>query len=405
MRGLVNVAIAAVLFFTVALCQTTIAVVDFNAHGVSVHEAATLTDRLRNELFNTNKFRVLEREMMEAVLKEQGFQQTGCTSSECLVEIGQLIGVSQMIGGSIGKVGETYTVLLRVIDVETGEVVKTATRDVSGRIDVLLTTTIPQIARDIAGQYIPESTDLKNINVADMANMIFVPGGTFSMGSNDGESDERPVHKVAVSDFYMDKYEVTNEQFCQFLNEKNNQVEGGVEWLEISSDDCKIEQRGNQYIPRSGYAGHPVVGVNWYGANAYAEWAGKRLPTEAEWEYAARGGNKSQGYKYSGSNAAGSVAWYADNSGGKNHPVGTRQPNELGLYDMSGNVWEWCADWYGNDYYSNSPSANPTGPASGAARMLRGGSWSSRIHSVRCAYRGYRVPLYRYSSYGFRCVR
>ena len=225
------------------------------------------------------------------------------------------------------------------------------------------------------------------------------------MGSNDGDSDEKPIHKVYVDDFYIGKYEVTNEQFCKFLNEKGNQREGGVTWLNITSQYCKIVKQSGRYVPVSGYANHPVIEVTWYGARAYCKWAGGRLPTEAEWEYAARGGNKSKGYKYSGSNNVESVAWYRGNSGGRTHPVGTKQPNELGLYDMSGNVWEWCSDWFGSDYYSKSPYENPTGLSSGWARVLRGGSWYLTANICRVALRRRNGPDNSSSTDGFRVVQ
>lgn len=117
-----------------------------------------------------------------------------------------------------------------------------------------------------------------------------------------------------------------------------------------------------------------------------------RLPTKAEWEYAARGGNRSRGYKYSGSDNIGSVAWYTDNSGETTHPVGQKQSNELGLYDMSGNVWEWCQDWYDNNYYGSSPSQNPKGPSSGYFRVGRGGSWGGNAWGCRVSYRSYDSP-------------
>ena len=127
-----------------------------------------------------------------------------------------------------------------------------------------------------------------------------------------------------------------------------------------------------------------------------------RLPTEAEWEYAARGGNKGNGYKYSGSNNIGSVAWYTDNSGDKTHPVGQKTPNELGIYDMTGNVWEWCQDWYGN--YSSSSQTNPKGPSSGSYRVLRGGGWYINARSCRVSIRYSFNPGGRYASFGFRLV-
>ncbi len=191
--------------------------------------------------------------------------------------------------------------------------------------------------------------------------MVFVKGGTFQMGQPDPDiggdgysDDEQPVHEVTVSDFYIGKYEVTNAQYCKFLNEKGNQEEGGRLWLASHYEGYLIEKQGQQYAPKAGYQNHPVVYVTWYGARAYCEWAGGRLPTEAEWEYACRGGIHSAGYQYSGSNTIDDVAWYYSNSRSRAHIVGSKQPNELGLYDMSGNVWEWCADWYGEDYYSRS---------------------------------------------------
>jgi sulfatase modifying factor 1 len=173
---------------------------------------------------------------------------------------------------------------------------------------------------------------VSSTQITEHTGMVYVQGGDFNMGSSNGGYDhEKPVHKVHVDGFYMDKYEVTNTQFCSFLNVKGNQSEGGVTWLDIKDTRCRIETRNNRYVPKRGYENHPVTEVNWYGAGAYARWAGKRLPTEAEWEYAARGGSQTRGYKYSGSNNAGTVAWYSANSGHKTHPVGTKQPNELGL--------------------------------------------------------------------------
>ena len=238
---------------------------------------------------------------------------------------------------------------------------------------------------------------------APSSGMIFVKGGTFQMGSNDYDN-EKPIHKVYVNDFYISKYEMTNKQFCKFLNEKGNQTEGGKTWLDIKTDWCKIVKQGGKYVPVSGYDKHPVIEVTWYGANAYCKWAGGRLPTEAEWEYAARGGNKSNGYKYSGSNNIGEVGWYTKNSGRKTHPVGTKKANELGIYDMSGNVWEWCADWYSSDY-NKSPYENPEGLSSGDYRILRGGSWVNVAGSCRVTARSRRDPHDSDSDVGFRVIQ
>ena len=208
--------------------------------------------------------------------------------------------------------------------------------------------------------------------------MVYVAGGTFQMGSNSGDSDEKPVHTVTVSSFYMDATEVTQAEYRKVMGKNPSRFSG--------CDDCPVEQ------------------VRWHDANEYAKKVGKRLPTEAEWEYAARGGNKSKGYTYSGSSGIDAVGWYNNNSGGKTHPVAQKQPNELGLYDMSGNVYEWCSDWYGEESYSSSPQNNPQGPNSGSRRVLRGGGWSSIGNICRVAYRGRFNPDYRSNVLGFRLV-
>jgi formylglycine-generating enzyme len=164
-------------------------------------------------------------------------------------------------------------------------------------------------------------------------------------------------------------------------------------------------KNGSYWESQSGYENFPVVWVTWYGANQYAKWAGGRLPTEVEWEYAARGGVKSQGYVYSGSNNLDEVAWYNVNSGGHLNPVGQKKANELGLYDMTGNVWEWCQDWYDENYYDISPSVNPKGPESGTDRVLRGASWGDLPGWWHCTLRNRINPGNNDPYDGFRIVR
>ena len=215
--------------------------------------------------------------------------------------------------------------------------------------------------------------------------MVKVAGGTFQMGAtseqgSDAENDEYPVHSVTLSDYYIGQTEVTQELWeavmgsnpSYFTGDNRRPVEN------VSWDDCQ------EFIKKL----NRLTGKNF------------RLPTEAEWEYAARGGSKSKGYKYSGSNNPDAVAWYGKNSGGKTHPVAQKQANELGLYDMSGNVDEWCQDWYG-DYSSNSQT-NPTGASTGCYRVLRGGSWYSRARSVRVSFRHDSAPDSRNFNNGLR---
>jgi len=237
---------------------------------------------------------------------------------------------------------------------------------------------------------------------------INVSGGTFQMGSNDGDSDEQPIHTVTVSSFEITKYEITNGQYCEFLNNigcNSNGSHNDVEYIDMNDNDCQINYSNGQFIPESGKTDFPVIEVSWYGSNAFAQWAGGRLPTEAEWEFAARGGNNSNGYTYSGSNTADNVAWYNDNSGGNTHQVGTKATNELGIHDMSGNAWEWCNDWYDNNYYNSSPQNNPQGPSSGSYRVPRGGSWFSYTFGCRVAYRTWFLPVNSNNVLGFRIAR
>lgn len=211
-------------------------------------------------------------------------------------------------------------------------------------------------------------------------NMVKVEGGIFSMGSTEGY-DEKPVHQVRLSDFCIGKYEVTQDEWEAVMGTNPSHFKGVNKPVEcVSWNDCQ------EFIKKL----NKLTGLQF------------RLLTEAEWEYAARGGNKSKGYKYSGRNIIGNVAWYWDNSNQKTHPVGTKAPNELGIYDMSGNVWEWCSDWYSSSYYSSSPANNPTGPATGSPRVLRGGSWGSSADDCRVAYRLSNYPDSRNYYLGFR---
>ena len=214
-------------------------------------------------------------------------------------------------------------------------------------------------------------------------NMVFVEGGSFNMGRDlgllDFLSNEGPVHKVTLSSYSIGKYEVTRE-----------------EWETVMGNPSSDIVRGK----------HPVVSVSWNDCQKFIkklnELTGKnfRLPTEAEWEFAARGGNKSRGYKYAGSNRIDDVAWYEGNSGGYTHEVGRKRPNELGLFDMSGNVWEWCQDFYEN--YISSDEVNPTGPISGTSYVDRGGSMYNSSSCCRVSYRDYSTPQYRSNLLGFR---
>jgi len=234
------------------------------------------------------------------------------------------------------------------------------------------------------------------------ANMVRVEGGTFQMGTvNGGYDDVRPVHTVTVKNFYMGKYEVTQKEWYEIMGNNPSEFKGeklpveNVSWSD-AIDYCNRRSIREGLTPAYSSSGDTIT-CNW-NANGY------RLPTEAEWEYAAKGGNGSPGnYTYSGSDNIGDVAWYDGNSGKKTQPVGTKAANSLGIHDMSGNVWEWCWDWYGS--YSSGSQIDPKGAVSGAKRVVRSGSWSIDAGGVRSAFRGYSTPSDRYYVVGFRLVR
>ena len=215
-------------------------------------------------------------------------------------------------------------------------------------------------------------------------NMVHVEGGTFTMGTTseqgkDAYDDERPAHQVTLSSFSIGKYEVTQEEWEAVMGNNPSSFKGAKRPVErVSWSDCQ------EFIRKL----NTMTGKRF------------RLPTEAEWEYAARGGNKSIGYKYAGSDNLDRVAWYDSNSGNATHDIGQKSPNELGLYDMSGNVWEWCQDWYGG--YSSNSQTNPSGPSSGSYRVYRGGSWSYSARNCLVSLRNDASPGNAYFNLGLR---
>ncbi len=236
---------------------------------------------------------------------------------------------------------------------------------------------------------------------------ISIESGSFQMGSDAGGANEQPMHNISISSFEISKYEVTNQQYADYMNLIGANVDGSVDgtiYLDIANSDCQISYNGSSFVVNAGKTNNPVIEVSWDGAKAYSEYYGGRLPTEAEWEFAALGGNDSNGYSYAGSDNIDEVAWYTGNSGGTTHSVGTKNANELGLYDMSGNVWEWTNDWYDENYYNTSSDTDPQGPETGTYRVFRGGSWFYNASYSRVAFRNGSFPTYMSGYLGFRPV-
>jgi formylglycine-generating enzyme required for sulfatase activity len=209
--------------------------------------------------------------------------------------------------------------------------------------------------------------------------MVYVDGGQFTRMGIDDKKKEKTEHSITLGSFLMDETEVTQREYRHVMGKYASDYTGCME--------C------------------PVENVSWFDAVAYARKVGKRLPTEAEWEYAAKGGMEAKsGQSYSGSNKIDDVAWYLANTESK-QPVGKKKPNSIGLYDMSGNVWEWCADWYHNDYFQIADANNPQGPEYGTEKVVRGGSWFSNDVFCNVSRRYKLKPDYRDTNFGFRCVK
>jgi formylglycine-generating enzyme required for sulfatase activity len=263
----------------------------------------------------------------------------------------------------------------------------------------------------------------ETITAKDGKKMALIPAGKYIMGSDDDDiKDVAPLHEVYISNFYMDVHETTNEQFAKFLNEvrppegKDNKRWG---WVVIRNDletderftwwSTEIAQEDRDYVALEGHTNHPALTVSWYAADSYCKWAGKRLPTEAEWEKAARGGLKKKRFPWGDEIPTGGVIfdrlWKENLDPAPTGKVGGYYPNGYGLYDMAGNVWEWCADWFYPFYYEESPLENPKGPDMGEIKVVRGGAWYNHAMALRVAIRNTEHPMNTSDGVGFRCAK
>ncbi len=410
----ISLFLVSMLVFTVALSaagkpaqdielrDNYVAVFDLATQNVDSNILRPLSESIRRELVRSGKYKVINRGDMNEILGEQMFQISGCISGQCtgIIEAGRLLDVGKIIMGSINVVGKTYYLSLSLIDVKTGNIERVSEDKCKCEVDDLIESS-KRVIKRLMGERLAEdqpetmptasSMPAKTGGEASAVNMEFVlvKGGCYQMGDSfgDGYADERPVHEVCVNDFFMGKYDVTQGQWKELMGDNPSE-------FNLCGDNC------------------PVENISWNDTQGFIEKLkqriGKnyRLPTEAEWEYAARSGGKKE--RWAGTNSEselGEYAWFDANSGDKTHPVGKKKPNGLGLYDMSGNVWEWCQDLYHENYYKNSPKNNPSGPDSGTNRVLRGGSWFNGAGYTRTEKRLSIIPDYRDSNDGFRLVR
>ena len=347
-------------------------------------------------------------ELIEVILSDSAANSLAVTKRNGEVVVGQSLATDLNGDGSVNVLD--LTLVARDLG-KTGSPASDVNGD--GAVNVLDLVTVAQDLGKTAGggggTVTPPATD-------PYEGMVLIDAGEFRMGSNSGSSNEKPVHSVYVDAFYMDEYEVTNAEYAEFLNAKGKHAEAGKEWYYMGYQLSRIEYVSRKYQVKGGYENHPVTFVSWYGAMAYAEWKGKRLPTEAEWEKAARG--SLSGQKYPWGNAIDSNRANYNRHVNDTTVVGKYAANGYGLYDMSGNVWEWCLDEYIANFYAISPSQNPLSGANSiqwlldnytgvnTSHVLRGGSWDIDANGVRCARRDYFTPSFAFHfPSGFRCAR
>lgn len=370
----------------------------------------------------TSGYEGFNRVDMSAITGEQNFQRTGMVCDEQIKQLGQMTGAKYILIAEAANYSNTeILVLANLVDVESGKIVNSSVPIVTSMDSETLTKSCIDIAKtllNIGGGTMPIRTTTTTTysqtgyasQPAPAANqdftetawginmkMIWVEGGDFLMGctseQSDCENDEQNVRRVTVDGFYIGMLEVTQSQWEKVVGTSIYQQKS---------------KAGRDSTPGAG-PDYPMYYVSWDEAMEFCRLLSNKtgrtytLPTEAQWEYAARGGNKNEGAKYAGSNMIDAVAWYTDNSGSSTHIVGSKRANALGIYDMSGNVWEWCKDWYAYSYVSYDTN-NPVGPSSGSGRVNRGGSWGSTASGCRVANRSGDSPGNRINILGFRVV-
>ena len=357
---------------------------------------------------------------MAAITGEQNFQRTGMVSDEQIKRLGEMTGAAYVLIAEAALYDDQNIIIAaKILDVETGGVMSSTPPAVAPKDPTKMAEACIRCSQTLVGGKMPTRTTTTTYSQTGYASqpapaanqdftetawginmkMIWVEGGDFLMGctSEQGncESDEQNVRRVTVDGFYIGMLEVTQSQWEKVVGTSIYQ-----QWTKAGNSGSPTRGVGPDY---------PMYCVSWDEAMEFCRLLSNKtgrtytLPTEAQWEYAARGGNKNEGAKYAGSNMIDAVAWYTDNSGSSTHIVGSKRANALGIYDMSGNVWEWCKDWHASSYVSYDTN-NPVGPSSGSSRVNRGGSWDCNASNCRVAARSDILPIARCSDLGFRVV-
>jgi len=410
-----------------------LAVLDLDPIGVSATDAKALSEKLRSSIVQislsqhdvNDTFRIMERSQMDKIFSQFEIQNTGCTDVSCAVEFGKMLDARRIIIGSISLVGETYMIICRIVDIESSQILLSVDRDYQGQIDGVIKI-LPEIGAALLQMSIPlksqpnppikDNPSSTSIHVKPQAlvysdslvllenlnfplTLILIPGGEFTMGSFDGDGDERPMKKIAFDAFYMSAYEITQEQYLAVMHVNPSYYQDNnllpvekVSWID-AAEFC------NSLSKLCGL--RPCYNERTWICDFSAD--GFRLPTEAEWEYACRAGTDTDYYSGSSEEGLRLVGWYSGNSNQKTHLVGQKTPNSFGLFDMHGNVFEWCNDFY-TSYQSYASDLNLT-LDSGRRKVARGGSWYVGPRECKSSKRSVSDENLRHPTVGIRVVK
>lgn len=371
-----------------------------------------IRSKLSRAITLTPGYESYNREDIALIMDEQKFQRTGLVNEAEIKKLGEMTGAAYIMIAEVAKLDDTHLVITaQLLDVETARQELVSDANCGQSPEELEAGCRELIVKLLGGRNTGGTTIIMGNNTGRFSSsqdfvetaaglnmkMVYVEGGDFLMGAtaeqgSDGDSDEQVIRRVRLDSYYIGECEVTQEQWAKVMGTSIQQQAG----------------KAGESVFRGIGPDYPMYYVSWEEAMAFCQELSRMtgrtycLPTEAQWEYAARGGKKSDGTKYSGSWSIDAVAWYS-NSGSNTHLVKNKRANGLGLYDMSGNVWEWCLDWYSNSYNVNDTN-NPTGPSLGSYRVLRGGSWYNDARGCRVSTRTYLSPGSRFNNIGFRVV-
>ncbi|MHC5037438.1 MAG: formylglycine-generating enzyme family protein [Planctomycetota bacterium] len=399
--------------------KESLAVVAFKVRGI---EAAGETGNLVGELFSVKLgpyYRIVERVQVAKIIEAQQFQATDLVEDpKKAAKVGKLARARYVLVGSLNRLGEEYILVAKILDCDSGEQVKGGSTTFQGvsKLSHAVENVLQSMGlkkektQEDQPPVPPEGVILVRPGLyrseRDKALMVWVAAGKFRMGSEKLGAAERPVHEVKMKGFFIDRTEVTNRMFARYLNLRGKDVDENGQKMIFPDPRIGLTKWGDTWTPVKGVEEHPVVRVTWYGAVAYAKWAKKSLPTEAQWEYAARG-KESRRYPWGNGAPNRELCVF-----GRRPPDRTLRAGQMTdgaaasrCLDMAGNVAEWCRDWFEEKFYETSPFADPVNLEKRDFRVHRGGSWYDTAEKILSARRAHAKPHFADDTLGFRCVK